>query len=290
MTEQDKLNLDSVVQEDGQKASPEVALTLGQWLVNARQAKGLNAQDVASRSNRALRQIEALEADDLSLFGSANLLRAVVRHYAKIVGVDPDEAVSYLPAQYQNQAAVLPERESRVSEKVASQGTPLNKPWIGKIWLVLLSLVVASLLAYWVLGTRLMKKQEGVQKVSEPNQVQVITQSQTVAPAPVVEPTAAPATAPVENEAASAPSLPNDALMLKFKVASWVEIKDAKGTVLLSGTQEAGTEQTVTGELPLKVKIGNASQVEATWKGQPYDLKAAIANKGKDVAKIDELN
>ncbi len=76
----------------------------------------------------------------------------------------------------------------------------------------------------------------------------------------------------------------------KFKVASWVEIKDAKGTVLLSGTQEAGTEQTVSGELPLKVKVGNASQVEATWKGQPYDLKAAIVSKSKDVAKIDALN
>ena len=278
MSQQDNLHMDSPVQVN-QGAT---ALTLGQWLVQARQAKGMSAQDVSSRSNRALRQIEALEADHLNTAGSANLLRAIVRHYAKVVGADPEEAVRHLPAEYQTAVATAPVRASRVSEVVSSQGAPLKSPWIAKTWLVLLALIVMGLLAYWVLFSRLTQKSDGAQKITEPNQVQVVAP-----PVPVVEPAAVAAQAPTDATAGNAVS---DGLNLKFKVASWVEIKDAKGTVLLSGTQEAGTEQTVSGELPLKVKVGNASQVEATWKGQPYDLKAAIVSKSKDVAKIDALN
>ena len=278
MSQQDNLHMDSPVQVN-QAAT---TLTLGQWLVQARQAKGMSAQDVSSRSNRALRQIEALEADHLNTAGSANLLRAIVRHYAKVVGADPEEAVRHLPAEYQTAVATAPVRASRVSEVVSSQGAPLKSPWIAKTWLVLLALIVMGLLAYWVLFSRLTQKSDGAQKITEPNQVQVVAP-----PVPVVEPAAVAAQAPTDATAGNAVS---DGLNLKFKVASWVEIKDAKGTVLLSGTQEAGTEQTVSGELPLKVKVGNASQVEATWKGQPYDLKAAIVSKSKDVAKIDALN
>ena len=284
MSQQDNLHLDNPSQIN-QAAT---ALTLGQWLVQARQAKGMSAQDVSSRSNRALRQIEALEADNLSTAGSANLLRAIVRHYAKVVDADPEEAVRHLPAEYQVAVAAAPVRASRVSEVVSSQGAPLKSPWIAKTWLVLLALVVIGLLAYWVLFSRLTQKSDGAQKITEPNQVQVVAP-----PAPAVDPATAAATAAVAAQAAAEETAANAAaegLNLKFKVASWVEIKDAKGTVLLSGTQEAGSEQTVSGELPLKVKVGNASQVEASWKGQPYDLKAAIANKSKDVAKIDALN
>lgn len=279
MSQQDNLNMDFPSQVN-QAAT---ALSLGQWLVQARQAKGMSAQDVSSRSNRALRQIEALEADQLNTAGSANLLRAIVRHYAKVVDADPEEAVRHLPAEYQTAVATAPVRASRVSEVVSSQGAPLKSPWIAKTWLVLLALIVMGLLAYWVLFSRLTQKSDGAQKITEPNQVQVVAP-----PAPAVEP-AAVAAAQVATDAAAA-NAASDGLNLKFKVASWVEIKDAKGTVLLSGTQEAGTEQTISGELPLKVKVGNASQVEATWKGQPYDLKAAIVSKSKDVAKIDALN
>lgn len=256
-------------------------LTVGQWLIQARQAKGLSVHEVSSRTNRSLKQIEALEGDNLASFGSPNMLRAVVRHYAKVVEADQEEAVRHLPAELQaTPPASAPSTQtstSRIGEKMSMDGKPMKSAWISKGWLILLALIVIGLLTYWVLFSRFLQKQDGAQKITEPNQVQVVTPP--VAPAAVAE-VAAPA----------APSVPTDSLNLKFNVKSWVEIKDAKGTVLLSGDQQAGTESTgLTGELPLKVKIGNASQVEATWKGQPLDLKAAIANKAKDVAKIDEL-
>lgn len=259
------------------------ALTVGQWLIQARQAKGLSVHEVASRTNRSLKQIEALESDDLASFGSPNMLRAVVRHYAKAVEADQEEAVRHLPTELQPAAvASSPATHtsaSRIGEKMSMDGKPMKSAWISKGWLILLALIVIGLLTYWVLFSRYLQKQDGAQKITEPNQVQVVTPPAAPAPAAVAE-VAVP----------TAPSVPSDSLNLKFNVASWVEIKDAKGTVLLSGTQQAGTESIgLTGELPLKLKVGNASQVEATWKGQPLDLKAAITNKAKDLAKIEEL-
>ncbi len=214
MSQQDNLHVNSPSQVN-QGAT---ALTLGQWLVQARQAKGMSAQDVSSRSNRALRQIEALEADHLNTAGSANLLRAIVRHYAKVVGADPEEAVRHLPAEYQTAVATAPVRASRVSEVVSSQGAPLKSPWIAKTWLVLLALIVMGLLAYWVLFSRLTQKSDGAQKITEPNQVQVVAP-----PVPVVEPAAVAAQAPTDATAGNAVS---DGLNLKLKLKYEVQQKN----------------------------------------------------------------
>lgn len=249
--------------------------TLGQWLVEVRQAQGLSAQDVASRTNRNLRQIMAVEADDYSTVSSPVLLRAIVRHYAKAVGANEDEAVAHLPVAYQQTSAPTPLRDAELNKVFTHSGTPLKTPWISRTALVLLALVVFGLLAYWIFGARFAAKTDGAQKMSEPNQVQV------VAPVVVAPPPVAEVVTPLATSS-------ND-LVLKFKGAkSWVEVKDAKGVKVISGTFEAGAEQSGTGELPLSLTIGNAAEVEMTWKGQPYDLKPAMGK--STTAKIKELN
>lgn len=251
------------------------SMTLGQWLVHAREAKGMTKHDVASRSNRTLRQIEQLEADDLSTAAAPNLLRAIVRHYAKVVGANPDDAVRHLPAAFQSTNVAAPARISSVAEAASSRGTPIGAPWMSKTALALLAAVVLGLLTYWVLFSRYNQKNETSSKITSSNQVQV-----TVQPEPVVAPIA-PVAAPVV--------VKND-LTLKFKMDSWVHITDVKGVVLLDGIQKAGTDKTVTGDLPLKASVGNASNVEVIWKGDAYDLKPSIANKARDVAVIKALN
>jgi cytoskeleton protein RodZ len=276
-------------------------MTTGQWLVHVRKANGMSAQDVASRTNRALTQIMALEADDYSHVGEGVLLRAIVRHYAKVVGADQDEAIRHLPLKYQAAQPTLPDA---ITAEHPTRGMPLKSPWIGRIWLILLALVVFGLLGYWMFVSRFLQTNEVAQKVTEPNQVQVVSQpaaptttTETVPPA--TTPTTVPSTTdtPIvdsDTAALNAPTVaPNaainsgDTLTLKFKADSWVEIKDAEGKVLLSGSQIANTEQSVSGKTPLKVKIGGASQVDVTWKGAPYDLTPLI--KG-DVVRINELN
>ncbi|MGL4768181.1 MAG: helix-turn-helix domain-containing protein [Formosimonas sp.] len=256
--------------------------TLGQWLTQMRQAQGLSAQDVASRTNRNVRQIMALEADDFSNLSSSILLRAIVRHYAKAIGIDEQEAIAHLPADYQAAAPAAPARDADVNKVFASSGTPVKTPWMSRTAMVVLALAVFGLLAYWIFGSRFNAKPEGGQKISEPNQVQV-----------VAPPVAAPAAVPVVPVVDAAPATPlatsSTDLVLKFKGAkSWVEVKDADGKKVISGTFEAGAEQSGTGKLPLSLTIGNAAEVEMTWKGQPYDLKPAMGK--STTARITQLD
>ena len=266
-------------------------VSLGQWLTQARQAKGLTVQEVALRTNRSVVQISELEADNLSSFGAQVLLHGMVRQYTKVVGADETQALRLIPEQFNtlNPLEGLGIKDSTISKKTARMG----KPWISQIWIVLLTILVLALLAYWVFGARMFKDKDAAQKMSTANQIQIANPPAPAVTAPAVAPTpettATPiATVPPVAEQTPASVVADAALGLKFKAAVWVEIKDAKGAVLVSGTQAANSEQNIKGELPLSVVIGDVTNVDMTWKGQPYDLKSATKGRGT-VAKIERL-
>lgn len=266
-------------------------VSLGQWLTQARQAKGLTVQEVALRTNRSVVQISELEADNLSSFGAQVLLRGMVRQHTKVVGADETQALRLIPEQFNtlNPLEGLGIKDSTISKKTARMG----KPWISQIWIVLLTILVLALLAYWVFGARMFKDKDAAQKMSTANQIQIANPPAPAVTAPAVAPTpettATPtATVPPVAEQTPASVVADAALGLKFKAAVWVEIKDAKGAVLVSGTQAANSEQNIKGELPLSVVIGDVTNVDMTWKGQPYDLKSATKGRGT-VAKIERL-
>ena len=267
-------------------------LTLGQWLMQARQAQNLSVQEVALRTNRSAMQISELEADNLSSFGAPVLLRGMVRQYTKVVGADEAQALGLIPEQFKV-TRQLNELGFKDSQVTTPKAVPMGKPWISQIWIVLLTTLVLALLAYWVFGARMFKDKDAAQKMSTANQIQIANPPAPTATAPALAPSATEATAltatvPPVAEQTTASAVADVALGLKFKGAVWIEIKDAKGTVLVSGTQAANSEQNIKGELPLSVIIGDVTNVDMTWKGQPYDLKSATKGRGT-VAKIERL-
>ena len=267
-------------------------LTLGQWLMQARQAKNLSVQEVALRTNRSAMQISELEADNLSSFGAPVLLRGMVRQYTKVVGADEAQALGLIPEQFKV-TRQLNELGFKDSQVTTPKAVPMGKPWISQIWIVLLTTLVLALLAYWVFGARMFKDKDAAQKMSTANQIQIANPPAPTATAPALAPSATEATAltatvPPVAEQTTASAVADVALGLKFKGAVWIEIKDAKGTVLVSGTQAANSEQNIKGELPLSVIIGDVTNVDMTWKGQLYDLKSATKGRGT-VAKIERL-
>jgi cytoskeleton protein RodZ len=269
--------------------------TLGQWLVAARTAKGLSAADVASQTNRNIRQIVAVESDDFSSVNTPALLRAVIRHYAKTIGADEAQALAHIPNLLQSQTPDQQAKEAKMGEVFSHAGTPMTAPWIAKKWLYLMLLVVLALIAYGVYFSRFMSDDAAKKKANQSNQV-LVTPAQPTAP---VEPpaTVATQTAPATTEMAVATVDPNataptavaptatpaagsETLTLKFAEKRWVTVRDANGVTLLTGLQEAGIEVPVTGPTPLSVRIGDISGVEATWKGQPLDLKSYAKGTG----------
>ena len=82
---------------------------------------------------------------------------------------------------------------------------------------------------------------------------------------------ATPSIAMPRGPAAGAGS-PLNPLVMRFPAESWIEVRDASGSVLITGTQPAGSVREVSGDLPLSLVIGNASGVTVTWRGSPVDV------------------
>lgn len=110
----------------------------------------------------------------------------------------------------------------------------------------------------------------------ESTRVEVVHASPPVAP-PLGAP-ASPATAASGAAAIGAPpaidaaTAASTALTLRSSGTSWVEVRDARGAVLLSRTLQAGESVGLTGSLPLQAVVGNAAQTSAVVRGQPMDI------------------
>jgi cytoskeleton protein RodZ len=97
----------------------------------------------------------------------------------------------------------------------------------------------------------------------------------TPAPQPVTAPErAAPEPQPDQAPAQAAPSRASQVrVTLNFDGDSWVEIYDSERRKLLYDMGRAGSRRTVTGDGPLQVFLGKASDVDVRVNGQPYTVE-----------------
>ena len=94
------------------------------------------------------------------------------------------------------------------------------------------------------------------------------------------EPAPQAAKAPIASDAAgqsrpgpvSASASASAAMRLQFSEEAWVEVRGADGQVLLSRLNAAGTEQSIEGEPPFALVVGNARGVALSYRGQSVDL------------------
>ncbi|AYH42634.1 RodZ domain-containing protein [Azoarcus sp. DN11] len=92
---------------------------------------------------------------------------------------------------------------------------------------------------------------------------------------------AAPA-APAAPQAAAAvpadvpPAEGVEHIVFRFEGESWIEVRDARGGIIYSGTNGAGSTRTVQGKPPFALVVGNAKQVSIDYHGKPYDLKPFV--------------
>ncbi len=75
--------------------------------------------------------------------------------------------------------------------------------------------------------------------------------------------------------AAASTSAVGGALQLRASAESWIEVQDAKKQMLLSRMLMAGETVRLDGELPLRLKVGNASGTEVVFRGQAVNLVPA---------------
>lgn len=257
--------------------------SFGRALAAAREARGLSQSDVAAQLRLHVRQVQALEAEDLALLPEGAFVRGYVRNYAKLVELPPEPLLALVAAKLKPTDPL----HSQVNRAAVSpiQRTP-REPISG---LVVIGAVLAVLAALGAFGWWSMRERTPAPPpaASAPEPAPAAAS----APPPATEPQApvgsaaapeAPAT--TEAPAASAPAPVGAELQLSFRDRSWVEIRQADGTILMQQNNAAGTTKTVDGTPPYTLIIGNASKVDLKFRGEPVDLSDSIRR--DDIARL----
>ena len=278
----------------------QAALTAGGLLRQARLAKGLHIAALATSIKVAPRKLELLEGDRFDELPGATFTRALAQTVCRSLKIDAAPVLALLPQPVEQSLSHMglglnaPFRD-RPGRRVPSDLQFLKSPIVwGAVFLVLASLALYLLPAGWINDLA-----QAPNVVTEP----VLPPGLSTSPV-MVEPASAPAftasdvaeaAAPAAAPAASAPAaeasqvaanaVPSatGVLLLRTSAESWVEVIDGRGSPLLSRMLQPGETVGLDGASPLRVRIGNASATQVSFRGKPVLLTPTRDN----VAKVE---
>ncbi|WP_315127053.1 RodZ domain-containing protein [Comamonas antarctica] len=290
----------------------------GQQLRQAREAAGLHVAALAGALKVPVHKLEALEADDYAAFNDHVFMRALASSICRTLGLEvqpvldklPRSAIKGFDAQRMHLNAPIKARAGKSGGMAASSGGVSRKA-VGAVVLLLLGAAAVYFMPDGMLDRG--DAEQGREVTSQPvDAVPAPAAALPAAPAadvpaaaalPAAAPTGAvpaaidtpPAAAPAAAAPAAAaaaatdavpPALPGQApLAFSATAPSWVQVKDARGAVLLSKNLGAGETAQVSATLPVQVVVGRVAATTLQVRGQPFDL-AAVAQ-GKDVARFE---
>ena len=281
-------------------AQPQAA-TAGQLLRQARQKTGMHLAVLSVTLKVPVRQLEALEADELDPGKGPVFYRGLASSVCRHLQTDAAPILALLP---QSTAQLKPLR--RTVEPFESEGSlgissvpwgrmASSKVFWGAAFMVLLTgaflwLPAPSQWAWMDDIKSLMADEEISQEVIEPIVVTPalvlgtptpLTDAPTTAAAAAPSVAAASAPAPVQPTPAAQPTSsvavtpfgPGPEWVFSATADSWLEVRNAQKAVVWSGVVKAGESARIQSPLPVSVVVGRAQVVTATLRGQPFDLK-----------------
>lgn len=291
---------------DSERSASEHPGGPGQRLAKAREARQLTVEAIAAQLRVETKVIAALDRDDYEQLPSAVFVRGYLRAYARAVGLpaEPlieafDRRTTQAPPPLVLPTAIGPDIEPR-----------RGRDWWWLL-LILAVLALVALYQWWRSGEQRAASGTASRAANSPLAPPPVAKPEPTAPAarnlpaiakptPLVPATArdaplenlyqtppdeltasAPATAgPGEHATAAVAAVTStpapaakgaDALVLRFKADSWVDVRDAAGRILMQGVAKAGSQQVLRGRPPLHVTLGNSPAVEIEYRGQRFD-------------------
>jgi len=275
--------------DTGTGAEPVVAdLSCGERLKAARERLGLTHADVAQRLKYAARQVQALEQGKFDILPGLTFQRGFVRGYAKLVGLDPNELVSRLEYEVGRDSGPTTTQLQQIVYTPAllparTEGASVW-PWIFGMMLAVVG-IGGYTLYEWESPTRANKPVESIVPPSAPPgpvQAALPAASEMTVERPLLLPqpsleiggsatggAMAGAVVPTIGGVAAG----TGKIQLSFSAESWVEVRQANGSVAFSGMNNSGTEQWVDGQPPFDLVIGNARAVKLMYRGSEVNLE-----------------
>ena len=282
--------------------SPEspTVLTPGGRLRAAREAKGLHLAMLSVTLKVPTRQLEALENDQYDAFRGPAFVRAVAQSMCRHLGIDPAPVLAGLPQTATSMALRPSAVDAPVHQTVRARRTGPGLR-VSRQVMVLggLMLLGSAALIWWPMPSTTDETQA---EVVEPVQALPTEASEPVAlasapeasvdqamPAPSPSPSpSATASVPITmvpvkpaasaNLPASAPATSLSApahvsdLVIVSSGDTWLEVRDARGQLVVNRLLKAGETQTIDFPPPLNVVVGRAHLVRVTRGGKDVDL------------------
>ena len=278
--------------EDAPPVEAPTPLSAGALLRQAREASGLHIAALAVALKVPVKRLEALEADRFDLLPSAVFSRALASSVCRALKIDSAAVLAQLPSlaaprlEYTNQNQLQPYSASSSNHRPSLWGS-LSRPALigGALLLVAAALVVflpPSPLNFLKSGvgdaaevtTTVVPLDAAANASANPPVSAATTEAASglvSAPAAAVAPAPAPAL-PVSPGPETAKGPTTGLVVFNPTAASWVEVTDAQGTVLLRRMLAAGEVAGASGALPLSAVVGRADVTRVQVRGQPLDL------------------
>jgi cytoskeleton protein RodZ len=289
---------------------------IGVTLRDAREAQKLSVEEVALRLRLSEKQINALEADDFSIFGSAIFVRGFIKSYARFLTIDPQPLLDvHLEMYPQEQSQSITYKNVGV-DKLVDGG-------VSKLTTLIFGVLLIAALFVWV-AYKIWAYQSNSNTPDRP--LPTVSMEQNVTPEPLPEAASPEASAktettmteialpkvtetvglvtkpelkatvdkpteqtisaaavkpePVKSEPAKTSAVTNGFVRVKLLLtgSSWIGVQDKNGKTVFSKLAKAGTEEYVDGLPPLKFHIGNASATQVIFNGETIDLTPSTYN------------
>ncbi len=224
-----------------------MALSIGERLKSAREAKGVNLEEVANATKVQRKTLQAIEEDRVEETLDPAYVKIFLKKYALFLGLD----ASSLVEEYVSVRGPLPQAsltlETQVTKK--TQVSPFKR------LLVPVSVGVMALIGLSFLGTLSL------------DLYRTLTQNQKHTKAP--RPASAAKKLP---EAAKSIVSPSQMLKLTIRVKTdvWIQVK-SDGTVIFQNVLSKGSQENWSARKELELWTGNAGATELFLNGKPLD-------------------
>lgn len=261
--------------------------TAGQLLRQAREAAGLHVAALASSLKVPVYKLEALEADDLAAFPDTVFMRALASSICRSLRLDAGPILDKLPrseqkgfgAQRMHLNEPIKARAGKSGGGMTANSSSVSRKAVGSVAALLLAAGIVYFMPHGAMDEAVQGQVSvpvavEMQQSALPEAAALLPAAQLVPaePLPAVEPQAAVA-ASVETPAAGADTA---AALLAFSATatSWVQVKDARGAVVLQKNLNAGESEQVSATLPVSVVVGRPDVTTLQVRGQAFDLPA----------------
>jgi len=295
---------------DSAPPAPTAAQTPGSLLRAAREARGMHLGMLAVTLKVPTRQLEALENDQYEVFRGPAFVRATAQALCRHLGIDPAPVLAGLP-QNATSMAVQPtgiESPARPALRSArlSRGPGLSRQ---VLLLGVLMLLGTAALIWWPAPAPSSPELSGVPQdplapasaAEVPVSVNVpsvpegsASEPALVASVPVTVPNTSPATAALQARAVPAPAVVapvaaqtpapqaqsssvrktdgKSDMQIAATGDTWLEVRDARGQLVVNRLLKAGETQPVDLPPPFSVVVGRAHLAKVTQGGKDFDL------------------